>query len=370
MDKNIVQKINWKGSLFLDTLRLLSALVVLYVHAHDQWFPSQTHSSNEPGNIAHTAVVIFFVLSGYVISHTTTSNNRGKVQYVVARLSRLYSVVLPALIVTAIIELIVKYVNPVLSTQYSRGLSWPRYIIAGSFLNEVWFLSAAPPINIPLWSLSFEFWYYTIFGLWFYKSTGWKSLILPISACIVAGPKILLMMPIWLFGFEAYRLPKPKVEPIKGWATIFVILSFTMILVSYLPAVPYGIGLKPFFFANQFISDWIVGILIAFTLWLLPSQSLTEKPGWINKFRRVSDLTFPIYVLHYPLLILWSAIIKQKLYNSLQMFQAIITVLFISSLIGLLLESNRSKWFKFFEWLVSAIRTKSKKLKLGVSAFP
>ena len=83
-------------SILLDSLRLGASLVVVFNHALDMWFPNLGVDPSLPGNTAHAAVVAFFVLSGYVIAHTTTSNNRGALHYAYARLSRLYSVVLPA----------------------------------------------------------------------------------------------------------------------------------------------------------------------------------------------------------------------------------------------------------------------------------
>ena len=160
----------------LDTLRLCAALVVLILHARDQWFPSFKHIPTMPGNATHAAVVVFFVLSGYVIAHTTTNNNRGLSQYTQARLSRLYSVLLPALVITAIIEYTVAGIAPTLHDAYSRGTSWPRYIIAAMFLNETWFIANGPLINGPLWSLCFEFWYYIIFGLYFYSKKNGNQL--------------------------------------------------------------------------------------------------------------------------------------------------------------------------------------------------
>jgi peptidoglycan/LPS O-acetylase OafA/YrhL len=53
---------------------------------------------------SHLAVMVFFVLSGCVIAYTTFQRHPGDVQkYIIARLSRLYSVVIPALILTGIL---------------------------------------------------------------------------------------------------------------------------------------------------------------------------------------------------------------------------------------------------------------------------
>jgi len=342
------------SSLLLDGLRLSAALTVLVYHSHDQWFPSALNLSNLLGKSAHAAVIIFFVLSGYVIAYSTARNNRGVKEYTQARLSRLCSVVIPALIVTAIVECTVKQVDTALYMEYSRGVSWPRYLLSAGFLNEVWFLSAAPPINTPLWSLSFEFWYYIVFGLWFYRGRGWQSYLLPVIACLIAGPKILLMMPIWLLGYVAYRLPKRTFSPFMVWLFVLISLLIAGLVIAYGGIFPFLTGTPPLFFASQFITDWLVGLWIALALWFLPLTTHNAKtPSWIRGFRRIADLTFSIYVLHNPLLILCRALFDYHQADVFQMMQALISVLVISLGIGFLLERQRPYWAQVFRWLFS-----------------
>lgn len=99
----------------LDTLRLGAFLVVLYRHAVLMWFPNLAHITSMPGDAAHAAAAVFFAFSCYVIAHTTTGNNRGPLYYTQACLSRLYSVVLPALVSTAVAEFVVARTSSVLS---------------------------------------------------------------------------------------------------------------------------------------------------------------------------------------------------------------------------------------------------------------
>jgi peptidoglycan/LPS O-acetylase OafA/YrhL len=360
MSKISPRSISGSSSILLDAMRLSAALTVVIDHAHNMWFPAFTHRPTEPGNVAHCAVIVFFVLSGFVIAHTTTSNNRGPVHYAQARLSRLYSIVLPALLFSAIAELIVVNIDPLLKAEFTRGASLPRYLLTASFLNEIWIFSAAPPINGPLWSLSYEFWYYAIFGLWFFRKGGWKSFLLPVAGCLIAGPKILLLMPVWLSGFVAYRLPAPKnFRPAISWLLIAVSLGIAAIAGANLMPYPLPIGHSPFFFANQFLTDWVIGIFIAIALWLLPSGKTTAVSSkGVKGFRKVADLTFSIYVLHNPLLALWRAVFGQNMYDQGQLIIALVTVLIFAVIIGLFLESQRMVWVHFFKWLLNTNKTR------------
>lgn len=348
--------ISGDSSIFLDGMRLLSALTVLVCHASYQWLHNYHRVLTVFNDLSHAAVIVFFVLSGYLIAYTTTSNNRGPRQYAAARLSRLYSVVIPALVITALIEFAVSYLDPAISADYSRGSSLPRYALSLVFCNEIGLLSASPPINNPLWSLSFEFWYYAIFGLWFFRGPGAKSLILPILACCVAGPKILLLMPIWVFGFLSYRIPAPTLSIKSGWALVGALVLAAGLVVIYVPALPYNLGYKPFFYANRFLTDWLTGIVFALAVWLLPAGSNAVKPAVVNSLRTIADLSFPLYILHYPLIVLWRAAFGWRANDVSQMWGAIVGVAVVAVIIGIFLERQRGLWVRFFKWAVNRIK--------------
>lgn len=345
------------ASIFLDSMRVLAAFIVLVYHALYQWLNAYPKLLALFNDLSHAAVVVFFVLSGYLIAYTTTSNNRGPRQYAVARLSRLYSVVMPALVITALVEVLVHQLNPVMAAEYTRGSSIPRYALCIAFCNEIGLFSASPLINNPLWSLSYEFWYYTIFGLWFYRSKQIKSLLFPFLACLIAGPKILLLMPIWLFGFAAYRLPVPRVSVGAAWLIVLCFLIASGLAIINLPEFPYALGHKPFFYANRFVTDWMTGILFALAVWFLPSANVSSsiEQDWVKNLRAIADLSFPLYILHYPLLILWRTVFGWRMNDIGQMFIAITGVTIIACVIGLFLERQRGLWIRLFKWILGRI---------------
>jgi peptidoglycan/LPS O-acetylase OafA/YrhL len=355
-----VRVISGSTSLVLDTLRIIAALTVLIYHAYDQWFPSSLNTISLSGNAAHTAVIVFFVLSGYLISHAT-ARTKDISTYAEARLSRLCSVVIPALLITLIAQIVVQKIDPVLGNNYTRGALLPRYLISMSFLNEIWFFSAAPPINSPLWSLSYEFWYYVIFGLWIYIRKDIWGFLLLLGACLIAGPKILIMMPIWLAGSAAYNLKRPSINNKLAWLMVAIALSFLILSIVYLPVFPYTIGKSPLFFSNQFITDYVLGFIIAVSLWILPSgNNVKGKSIWIERYRIVADLTFPLYVLHFPLLVLYRAMFLYHVNNAAQMWNALFAVMIVSLIMGYFMEQRRPLWIKFFRWQFNLIRIKSK----------
>jgi len=345
-------------SLILDVLRLSAALTVAFFHCFLLMFSKNNSTINFFSDLAHFSVIIFFVLSGYLIGYTTTNNNRGLKKYLTARFSRLYSVLIPVLIIMFIIEKLIGLINYNSILGISRGMTSLRYLMSGFFLNEIWFFSAAPPINAPLWSLSFEFWFYILFGLWFFRQKkNWVYTLLLILALLIAGPKILSLFPIWLFGMLAFKLPKLK---IKGYSLIIyliLILSFSFVILFKMPALPFEIGTKPMYFAGQFIKDWVLGLLLGLFFWLLPlSNTKQESSTLVFKFRKLADLTYTIYLIHLPILYLIIQICTIDKINIFQFFIYSSLIILLSGSIGYFLESKRNFWNILFENFFSKLK--------------
>ena len=136
-------------SFYLDGLRFGAAFTVFLAHYSVQrisggfFWPSFAYG--------HTAVLVFFVLSGFVIAWVTETRERSLGEYVVSRAARLYSVIIPAFIITAVVN------HPArLSTRSStRGAerrhiaSCPRLRALAVFLGQSWTLDLLPGSNVP-----------------------------------------------------------------------------------------------------------------------------------------------------------------------------------------------------------------------------
>src|SRR5579864_6899404 len=82
-------------SLYLDLVRVSAALVVLYSHTNARLLTTRVL----PGELlGHSAVVVFFVLSGFVIAYITDTKEKTPADYAASRLARIYSVAVPALL--------------------------------------------------------------------------------------------------------------------------------------------------------------------------------------------------------------------------------------------------------------------------------
>jgi peptidoglycan/LPS O-acetylase OafA/YrhL len=151
----------------------------------------------------------------------------------------------------------------------------------------------------------------------------------------------------------AYALPRPVISSVKAWFVVFGMLVLMIASLLILPAWPYLIGHKPLYYANQFFTDWLIGLIIAIALWLLPTQNVQAQPSALSKrFRFAADLTFPLYVLHFPLMVLWIGLFGLRLNDWTQLIELLFVVTIVAVLIGVFLEKYRPLWDQLFKRVV------------------
>ncbi len=261
----------------------------------------------------HACVIIFFVLSGYLISFTTIGRGRTWRQYVSARLARLYSVAIPALVLTALLWLVGSKIAPDHYAMFDRGHGFVRLALTTFFLNESWFFSAAPPTNMPFWSLSYEFWYYAIFGAAFFARGRFWRWALPLLCALICGPKVLLLFPVWLAGAAAFFLGK-KYAPSRQQALIgLVALAAVVVPVASRIELPLErFGQPPLFYSALFVSDCVLGLMLA-TAIFFADRLLGEvriPAALSHAVKAAAGVTFSIYLLHFPLLIFAAGVVR------------------------------------------------------------
>lgn len=307
-------------SLYLDLIRFLAAMLVFFNHAqlpelNGAWLSGL-------GAFGREAVMIFFVLSGYVIAHVAATKETTGFDFSVSRLARLYSVVLPALLLTIVADRIGLYLSPALyqGGWYIDSHPVPRLLANLLFVNEVWFESVRPFSNGPFWSMGYEASYYLIFGLWTYLAPRhrlWAVLL----ALAVVGPKVALLFPIWLLGVAVYRLNQRwTAPPALAWL-LFVGSFAAFITLNVLRFANYTLDLSVTWFGHHlimeqlhyskfFISAYVVGLLVAANF--IGVNGVSASIGRVleplaTPIQFAAGLTFSIYLFHYPLLHMFRA---------------------------------------------------------------
>jgi len=346
---------NKSTSLYLDFLRVIAAFGVLLVHASLPWFSNDLFLRTELG---HRLVMVFFVLSGYLIAFTVDKKNKDGQTYLVDRFSRLYSVVLPALIFTYAADFIGKQIDPVFYSQMTYGGHQAlKFLTNLTYLQQIWTLCATPSTNGPFWSISYEFWYYMVFWVLCYFK-GYKRAAGVLLVALIIGPKILVLLPVWLLGVLTYKASgrltiNSKLAGIIFFITLAVILWLTSFKdVAFLQQrFPYGKA--PLYFSSQFLFDWVYGICIALNIYSFTNTSLLDKaPVVIEKaIRHLSSITFSLYLFHIPILCLVSRIVPYNKASYLQVTLVLIGVIVLVNMLSAITEKQRRHFKKFFELL-------------------
>ena len=358
-------------SLFLDGLRSVAAIGVMFAHLDNSRLVPGAGGLQPYGGFF---VVAFFVLSGFVISATTNRQQSDGVRYFAARLARLWTVALPALLVAFLLQKVCEAISPSFIGNFDRGHSDLRYLLSATFSNELWFTSSGPPMILPVWSLAYEFWYYVIFGIAVYVRQRYVQIIGLLVIFGFVGPKILALLPVWLIGVGAWKTTRFR-ETLTQWVPWIVGGSVTLLtaLIVKHPRWPDEIGYAPWFFSGAWISDSIFSLGIAGLIVGVDAglYGCHVPRVWSVIIRRSAGVSFSLYLLHFPLMVSCAALLPYNSASYLSVALILCLILVIVYLFGVIFEPQRKKWTPRLEltmrvfvshlptWFAVCARTKS-----------
>jgi peptidoglycan/LPS O-acetylase OafA/YrhL len=334
-------------SLYLDLLRYLMAMAVVVYHVGR--FDTVGLGENLLTKWGHEAVVVFFVLSGYVIQHAARSSVGSLSKFSADRISRIYAVAIPCLLLTVVFETTGRYINPAAYVGVGNGAIPIVLLWSVLFLNESW-LPLYCFTNAPYWSLCYEVWFYVLFAA-FYFLSGWTRAIALTVAALLAGPWILLLLPVWLLGCAAYKLQFSRATYWTWLALLQPILVFwlyehfelrweTNQLVASISAAS-GVNFR---WSSSLFSDYLLGASLA--LHLMAAKCLDERLArLLNPFKAAirwgADRSFTLYLLHFPLVYMLSAAIDWFPSGPLRPTLILILTISVPLLFAPMIESQR-----------------------------
>ena len=298
----------------LDALRGLAAVAVCVGHLRAATLVDMA-ALNAPSvvdkllyaisGLGHQAVMVFFVMSGYLVGGSVLqARNRFRwSDYGMARLSRLWTVLVPCLLITWGIDQLVWQCAPdfLAGAGAVRSHSGP---VAGQYdasvptlVGNLLFLQTiVVPVfgsNGPLWSLANEFWYYLLFPLLVvHRWRGGLAMCL-IVACLPVDMRYGYL--IWLMGAAAVALPVSRTAGRFMWLSVGGVLVAT--------AISKWSGTQPWSIPW---GDLGLGLAVAILLWcaVVPAAGL-RAPRWVAiGIERLSDMSFSLYLSHFPFVML------------------------------------------------------------------
>ena len=313
----------------LDRWRIALALAVVAMHAESLGLLSFSSQGLFP-RLAHDAVIGFFVVSGYSVMQAAASQRWQPREFLIGRWSRLYSLAIPALLLTLYLDALGQSLRPDLYPLWTYRKWWLHLGFHGLFLGEAWANSFPAFSNVPWWSLGYEAWYYLLLAAALMPAGIRLSCVALVLLCM--GPRVWLLAPCWLMGVWAWRCVeqgKPVGVRWPTWLAPSAVLlfayacwiwspwaeqarAFTEMLSSQI-TVQFGSDWR-LAYSRWFLADWVTAALFAATILALAARgdamaehaSLDVRaqratPPWI---RALAFHSFGIYLLHYPLLLL------------------------------------------------------------------
>lgn len=340
----------------LDGLRGVAALLVVWYHVFEGYaFAGGGTIDNI--NHGYLAVDFFFILSGFVIGYAYDdrwSKNLTMKDFFKRRLIRLHPMVIMGVVLGVITFCIQGRVQ-------WDGTHVATSMIMLSVLCSLFFIPAIPgagyevrgngemfPLNGPSWSLFFEYIGNILYAL-FIRRLSTKALgvlVILLGAGLTAfatldisgygnigvgwtldGVNFIGGFMRMLFPFTMGMFLSRIFKPMKVRGAFWICSAVLLALFS----VPYLEGTEPVSM-NGLFEMFCVIVVFPILIWLGASGSTTDKNSTkICKF--LGDISFPLYIIHYPFMYLFYAwLIEKQLYTLGETWPVVLCV-YIGSII-------------------------------------
>jgi peptidoglycan/LPS O-acetylase OafA/YrhL len=321
------RKLATAASASLDVIRAFAACAVMLGHLRTLFFVDFQHLESKAWyfkglyfltGFGHQAVMVFFVLSGFLISATVIRSHAAGQwswrDYAINRATRLYVVLLPGLLLGLLWDRLGSslYAAQELYSHPIRdlGLDVPlQNLHPGTFFGNLFFLQTIVcrtfGSNGPLWSLANEFWYYLLFpvglgaGLaWLRRRIGTAVVltVLALAVCFFVGREILAGFLIWLAGCAlVFLYARIRIRSRSLLLAGGLVASFLLGLALYAARM---------FWLDPMQSDLIVGFAFAAFLYVALQFSFGENmPRYTTIASDFAGFSYSLYVLHFPFLL-------------------------------------------------------------------
>ena len=297
----------------LDILRALAAFFVVTNHIGEALFVFEDHL--DPFNLlmfqflylGHHAVMLLFVVSGFLIGRAAiqcfTTDKQKVFDYGVDRITRIYVVLIPALILGWGSDQILLTVST--GSEFDYVAQRTSFLIfLGNALGLQTILVPTFGSNGPLWSLACELWYYfmapALLVALFGKSPRNRLIALAafVGALFFVSDDILHYGVIWCLGVACWIPRRPWMPKWLAWG----------LLIGFLASAN-----NEYLWANGWGFPHIFGTALAVALIINAHRHdrVTKKAMRPSLSKFFAGFTFSLYLYHYPpLMIVLALLVK------------------------------------------------------------
>ena len=356
---------------FLDGIRGLAALYVMIGHARWLLWEGFTNGYNKHPEaytvfekvyayfissfkFGYNVVLLFFVLSGFVIHYSATkaisSTNFNWNFYFIKRIKRIYPPFLFSLLLTFILDYLGSTIlnlsfyktGSLYSSFNINELNTSMLTLAG---NIFFLMKSYVPIfgsNESTWSLTYEWWFYIIYPVFYliFKNRIYLStLIIFVISLLTFFTKlpyiqlindVFYLLPVWWIGVILSE------QYIKNKHSNFTYFLWLFPLLLYLASINYT--------KFNYLTNILWGLAFAGLISFLSKKKLNNIfIVCLSKLKWLGDFSYTLYIVHLPILFLFHALLLHfygnQLPKSFLFFHlSIPLILLISFLISKLVE--------------------------------
>lgn len=310
----------------LDLIRALAAGAVCISHLRNLMFVDYRSSAAMGlagkafyfvSNYGHTAVIVFFLLSGYFVGGSVLRQVQAGTwswqRYLTERMSRLWIVLIPALLLTMFwdrLGIALGGGSFYLGTEgtFDQQLNVASHLGGATLACNLVFLQTLAcgtyGSNGPLWSLANEFWYYLWFPACFvllHQRRGFAAFAAAALALatMIAFPSLLSGFGLWLLGVILVilerRFAARSVRTGLPWFTLASGAAFLAALVCS----------RLFLWSN----DWAVGVPCFIFLRCILWENVRLRPALLSRIAiRFSAFSYSLYLTHFSFILFVAAV--------------------------------------------------------------
>jgi peptidoglycan/LPS O-acetylase OafA/YrhL len=311
-------------SILISVVRGLAAFVVAAAHLRAEMYPG-LRTIADPSlwfqgfafftGFAHQAVLVFFVISGWLVGGSLLSKMGqpgAVVNYAIDRITRLWTVLLPTFMLTLLFALAAGVLH-VGSIDVSATNEFSAVSFVGNLLGLQGIVVADFGGNYALWSLANETWYYILFPVLVVLFTTRRTVSRIASgtalavAAVLLPIEIIMYFAIWLLGVAFSRIRIACTLGIRlAWLAPLLAASAYFRLTAdndRFDQTTLGMDLL--------LSLMFLALLSSLQFKATATSVLARPLANIGKF--FADFSFSLYVLHLPLIFLLKHLVVTKL---------------------------------------------------------
>ncbi len=282
----------------LEALRGFVAIYVTCAHVFfDKFMDINGYNLSFIWDFGDLGVMIFFILSGFVIHYSfSRSNDKSFKKYFCKRFFRIY--------IPLIVVFITNFIILKSQDHYLASFSWKSLVINLLMLQNIDqpFSNFNPLFNNgPLWSLSYEWWFYMIyfFVIKFLKNNAsyfiYGLAIVSSVACLFYPFfifRVFVFITLWWIGTDIAKLYLNPSKKISFYNLRFQLAAILLsILILNIKHVPYSVS-------SYMISGFFA--LITGLIWHQLHWKCFDKT--IGRFASFAPISYGIYISHWFLI--------------------------------------------------------------------